>query len=158
MKIIKYTTRLNEDKEVLLVREAVSEFPCDKFDDPAKVTNMINAIYNANRLTEEFVWMIALDTKCKSKGIFEISHGSSDCSIMNPREIFTKLCLCGARNFILIHNHPSGECCPSPHDINITDRIQKCGMLMDIQLLDHIIVGDEYFSFEENNLIKPIRE
>ena len=61
-----------------------------------------------------------------------------------------RLCLCGASSFMLIHNHPSGECTPSNEDIQITKRLEECGKLMNIELIDHIIIGDGYFSFKEN--------
>ena len=112
---------------------------------------MINTIYNASVLTEEYMWMIALDTKCNPIGIFEISHGTVNASLISPREIFMRLCLCGATNFVLIHNHPSGDITPSKEDINVTTQMKEAGKLMNINLLDHIIVGDIYYSFRENN-------
>ena len=55
---------------------------------------------------------------------------------------------------ILVHNHPSGNLTPSQSDVHITKKIKKAGELMDIQLLDHLIVGDnDYFSFSDEGMI-----
>lgn len=62
-----------------------------------------------------------------------------------------KLCLCGAYGFVLVHNHPSGNCCPSKEDREVTEKMKQCGELMNINLVDHIIVGNGYYSFKENN-------
>lgn len=152
MRIIKYTTHLNEDRKPKLVKEKVINYPeiCS-LNSPQKITDMINVIYNATVLTEEHMWLIALDTKCAPIGIFEISHGLLNATLISPRELFMKLCLCGAYGFVLVHNHPSGNCYPSKEDKEITERMKQCGELMNINLVDHIIVGDGYYSFKENN-------
>ena len=152
MRIIKYTTHLDNDRKPILIKENSSNYPnvC-RLDSPQKITDMINTIYNASVLTEEYMWMIALDTKCNPIGIFEISHGTVNASLISPREIFMRLCLCGATNFVLIHNHPSGDITPSKEDINVTTQMKEAGKLMNINLLDHIIIGDIYYSFRENN-------
>lgn len=151
MRIIKYTTHLNADKKPILIKENANNYPgVSNLDSPKKITDMIITIYNANILTEEYVWMIGFDSRFKPIGIFEISHGIMDASLVSPREIFMRLTLCGAAQFVLIHNHPSGESNPSAEDIQITKRIKQCGELMNIKLADHIIIGDNYYSFKEN--------
>lgn len=150
MRIIKYTTKLDENKLNVLVKEKVCNYPGIKeLNSPQKIVTMMEMIYDAIHLPEEYLWMLALDTKCKMIGIFEISHGTVDSSIISPREIFIKACLCGAVNIVLVHNHPSGTSTPSTFDIEATKRILQCGELMNISLLDHIIIGEEYFSFKE---------
>lgn len=64
-----------------------------------------------------------------------------------------KALLCGAVSIIVVHNHPSGDAAPSKEDINVTKRIKKAGEVIGIGLLDHIIIGDGYYSFLENDLI-----
>ena len=151
MRIIKYTTHMGTDRIPTLVKENASNYPniC-RLDSPQKIADTINMLYNASVLTEEYMWMIALDMKCNPIGIFEISHGTVNASLVSPREIYMRLCLCGAANFVLIHNHPSGDCSPSKEDINVTMQMKDTGKLMNINLLDHIILGDNYYSFREN--------
>lgn len=151
MRIRKYTTCFDDDKKVVLVKESSNNYPSfSRLNNPEIVVDFMNYAYNAKNLTEEHMWLIALDVKCKPSGIFEISHGTVNGTVTSPREIFMRLCLCGASSFMLIHNHPSGECAPSNEDVCITKRIKECGKLMNIELIDHIIIGDGYFSFKEN--------
>lgn len=68
-------------------------------------------------------------------------------------EIFIRLLLVGASNFVIAHNHPSGDCTLSKEDINLTKRIKYCADIMGIPLLDHIIIGEGYNSFHQNGLL-----
>ena len=108
--------------------------------------------FRLNKQSEEYVYMIALNTKCRPLGIFEVSHGAVNSSICNPREIFIKALLCGASGIILAHNHPSGDPTPSKEDERVYKRIKDAGNIIGIELLDNIIVGNGYFSFRENNM------
>lgn len=154
MRIINYTMHLDSDRKNILVKENSRNYPeISRLDNPHIISDIMNAEYNASVLPEEYMWMIALDNKNKAIGIFEISHGLVNATLISPREIFTRLCLCGATNFVLVHNHPSGDCSPSKEDIQITERVKQCGELMNIRLIDHIIVGEGYYSFNENKRI-----
>jgi len=64
-----------------------------------------------------------------------------------------KLLLCGASKFFLVHNHPSQDPSPSQNDHAVTKRIKECGLLLGVNLVDHIIVGNDYFSFFENGAL-----
>ena len=69
--------------------------------------------------------------------------GTIDQACVSPAEILRTALLTGARSIILMHQHPSGECRPSEEDIKMTQRLAMAADLMGIQLLDHIIVGDD---------------
>jgi DNA repair protein RadC len=114
---------------------------------------MMNNVFDMQNLAEEHLYMIACDSKQKVLGVFEISHGSVNASIVSPREIFIRALLCGAVNIVITHNHPSGNSQPSKEDLQVTKRIAEVGKLMGINLLDHIIIGDNCFSFNENGLM-----
>lgn len=159
MRIIKYSTELDVDRKNILVKEDSTNCPqINRLDSPAKVMDILNYLYNASAKAEEYVWLIALDRKCNPIGIFEVSHGTVSSSFISPREIFVRLCLCGACSCILAHNHPSGDSSPSKEDIEVTSKIQEAGKLMDISLMDHIIIGNGYYSFRENcNVINVAR-
>ena len=94
--------------------------------------------------------MIALDSKQKPLGVFEISHGIVNMTICNPREIFIKALLCGASGIVIAHNHPSGDTTPLKEDIESYNCLKEAGRLIGINVLDSIIVGDSYYSFMEN--------
>nr|WP_313120027.1 JAB domain-containing protein [Proteiniclasticum ruminis] len=69
---------------------------------------------------------------------------------MHPREVFKAAVLSNAASIILFHNHPSGDPAPSSEDQTATERIRDCGRLMGIDLLDHIIIGENtYYSMRE---------
>lgn len=103
-----------------------------------------------NKQTEEYLYMLALNTKGKPLGVFEISHGTVDSTFCNPREIFIKALLCGASGIVIVHNHPSGNTMPSKQDIESYDRLKEAGKLIGINVLDSVIVGESYYSFAEN--------
>lgn len=154
MRITKYSTLLNEDKTPCIIKESSKNYPSiQNLDNPAKIFSAINEIYDARKQTEEHMWMIALTIKCRPIGFFEILHGTVNSGIISPREIFMRLCLCGAVNFVLIHNHPSGDPNPSIEDIQTTKRIKDCANLMNIPLTDHIIIGNCYYSFFEEGVL-----
>lgn len=108
--------------------------------------------FRLNKQAEEYVYMIALNTKCKPLGVFEISHGAIDQSICNPREIFIKALLCGATGIILEYNHPSGDTTPSKNDMEVYQRIKEAGKIIGVNLLDNLVIGNGYYSFTENGI------
>jgi DNA repair protein RadC len=74
-----------------------------------------------------------------------VSIGTLDSSLVHPREVFKDAILASAAAIIVVHNHPSGDPSPSAEDRRITTRLQECGTLLGIELLDHIILGDNRF-------------
>ena len=107
---------------------------------------------------EEHVVCLMLDMKNKPVGIQTISIGSLNSSIIAVREVFKAAVMCNAAAIILCHNHPSGDPTPSPEDVSITRKIHEAGQLLDIELLDHIVLGYPGFvSLRERNLgFQPI--
>jgi len=83
-----------------------------------------------------------------------LSKGTVNASLASPRDIFIEALRYRAVSLILVHNHPSGDPEPSPQDIQLTKKIQEAGRLIDIQVLDHIIIGDNSFvSLRERRLL-----
>lgn len=103
---------------------------------------------------KEYFKIILLDTKNNIKKVSEISVGSLNSSIVHPREVFSEAVVNSASSIILVHNHPSGESEPSHEDINLTNRLDECGKILGIKVLDHIIIGDGvFYSFKEEGLL-----
>ena len=103
---------------------------------------------------KEHFKIMLLDTKNNVRKVSEISVGSLNSSIVHPREVFKEAVINSCSSIILVHNHPSGESEPSHEDIVLTNRLDECGKIMGIKVLDHIIIGDGiYFSFKEEGLI-----
>ena len=80
--------------------------------------------------------------------------GSLNSALVHPREIFKHAVIHSAASIIIVHNHPSGDPTPSKNDIDVTKVIHKNSLMMDIELMDHIIIGrNKYFSFKEKGII-----
>jgi len=151
MRITLYNTYLNEDSRCNLVKERSCNY--NKVDDlskPELVCKMMCDVFNQDKKTEEYAYMICLNTACRPIGIFEISHGTVNTSLMSTREIFQKALMCNAVYIITTHNHPSGVCKPSRVDDKTTEKIKEAAKLMEIGFLDHIIIGKNcYYSYRE---------
>lgn len=154
MRINKYTTHKGEENLPCLVKEFSCNYTTEKnLNTPQKIVNMLNDVFKLNKQTEENLYMLCLDAKCNLQGIFEVSRGTVNTSVASPREIYMKALLCGATHIVITHNHPSGDTTPSLEDVNVTRRIKEVGQLLNLKLLDHIIIGDDYYSFKENENI-----
>lgn len=106
-------------------------------------------------LKREKLMALMLDSACKFIKVYEVSVGTVNSSLASPREIFIEALNAEAVNIILIHNHPSGNPAPSRDDMQITINLQKAGEIIGINIIDHIIIGDnKYISFKEKGLIK----
>jgi DNA repair protein RadC len=106
-----------------------------------------------DRPVEQF-GIVLLDTKHRVLRTTVLSVGTLDASIVHPREIFREAAAGGAAALVLFHNHPSGDPEPSREDRVLTERLMAAGILMGIDVLDHIILGDgRYFSFREKGTL-----
>jgi DNA repair protein RadC len=104
--------------------------------------------------------ILNLKTNGKPINLHICSVGTLDAAMINPREAFKAIILSNAASFICIHNHPSGNCEPSQDDIAVTERMVKCGELMGIKMLDHIIIAaetGEQASFLRKGLLDGMR-
>lgn len=130
-----------------------------KFDSPEKIQELFcKKPFFLNKRTEESFFVVGFNAKNVPLGVFEISRGTLNASLVAPREIFKKVILLNALSIALIHNHPSGDLTPSKEDFAVTKKIKKGCDILDIKLLDHIIIpGDgflgsyskSYYSFRE---------
>ena len=104
--------------------------------------------------------ILNLKTNGKPINLHICSVGTLDAAMINPREAFKAIILSNAAAFICIHNHPSGNCEPSQADIAVTERMVRCGELMGIKMLDHIIIAaetGEQASFLRKGLLDGMR-
>ncbi|MEE9145791.1 MAG: JAB domain-containing protein [Candidatus Tectomicrobia bacterium] len=102
---------------------------------------------------EHFI-VLLLDRKNNVTGINTVAIGSLSATVVHPREVFTPAILDKAAAIILAHNHPSGDPAPSPEDKAMTRKLVEAGKILGIQVLDHIIVGDERaYSFADEGCL-----
>ena len=128
---------------VALVREGSCLSEQKTIRTPEDVFAIIGQEYENSVV--ETAMMLALDTKNKVIGVFNISTGSLNASIIHPRDVFQRAILSNAASVILVHNHPSGDPTPSPEDIDLTRKLVEAGRVMDIAALDHVVVGEGRF-------------
>jgi len=103
---------------------------------------------------KEVFKVLLLDTKNRLIKIETVSSGILDASLVHPREVFYPAIQEMASSVILVHNHPSGNIIPSAQDIEITKTIIEAGKIMNIEVIDHIIIGEgKFLSLKEKKII-----
>ncbi len=105
-------------------------------------------------LKQEVLKVLLLDTKNRVEHTETVFVGTLNCSVIHPREIFRLAIRQSACAIIVVHNHPSGTTSPSEEDIRATKQIVEAGKHIQIEVLDHVIVGREgFFSMKEEGLL-----
>ena len=138
----------------------VREDPAEVLNQPHLVAGYIRDAF-ADHPDQEQLWLISLDRKNRPKGRTLISLGTATGSLVHPREVFRPAIIAGASAIILCHNHPSGDPSPSGADMQITRKIREAGQCIDIEMVDHVIIGDKladpaglgYYSFRNAGLL-----
>lgn len=99
---------------------------------------------------QEIFLCLYMNTKGRIIGVQEIGRGSLDAVIASPRLIVRSALLVDAASIIVAHNHPSGDPHPSPQDIELTRKLRDAAKLLEIELVDHLIIGEtEWRSLKE---------
>lgn len=146
---------MNTIYEVVRVKQDVkkTELPLVKIQSPSDAVALVNEyIMDEDR---EILLVVVLNTKNCVTAIHRCHMGTLNASLASPRDVFKTALMNNAAALILAHNHPSGDVAPSPEDLKLTNLMVEAGQLLQIEILDHIIVGwkDGYYSFKENALI-----
>lgn len=132
-KIKRYSIKLTKEHPRLYKTNMFS------IDDYSTVLQMF--AQNFKDLDREIFSMIMLDENKKIIGINDISIGSLNSTTVHPREIFKVALAANAKYIILGHNHPSGDLTPSKYDIAISNKMRKCGNVLDVQIINSLILG-----------------
>lgn len=112
-------------------------------NSPEDAATMV--LYEMGALESEHLRVLLLDTRNKLIKIVEIYRGSLNSSFIRIGEIFRYAIRTNAASLIVVHNHPSGDPTPSPEDVAVTREIVAAGKLLDIEVLDHLIIGKNNF-------------
>lgn len=140
---------LKEILERLLKADKNERIIINKPNDIAKIL-----IPRYRYATQENFIIVLLNTKNEIISINDISTGSLNSSIAEPREVFREVLKYPTSSVILAHNHPSGNPNPSVEDIKITKKLVNAGKILGIDVLDHIIIGDnEFRSLKQDRII-----
>ena len=138
-----------------LVKEESHKYEVEtRISCPKNIYEVLTKVCRIQCNAEEVFILITLNTKNIVTGYFEVHRGTINTSLVHPREVFKRALLNNASNIMVAHNHPSGDPNPSKEDIQITERLKEAGNLLGINLLDHIIVGDDkYISLKEKGVL-----
>lgn len=105
-------------------------------------------------LKREHLVLVMLDNRCRLIRDKVMSVGTSTGSMVSVREIFKEALDSRAASIVILHNHPSGNPSPSREDMKVTKNIMEAGRIIGVELLDHIVIGDNsYFSFKQMQYI-----
>lgn len=137
---------------IRMVRESSVLYKNRKISSPSDAFDLLKEFLEGS--DREQLLVCSLDTKNQPNTINICSIGTINSSLVHPREIFKTAILSNAASIIVAHNHPSNDANPSTEDINITIRLKECGKLLGIDLLDHIIIGeDKFISLKEKGIL-----
>ena len=118
---------------------------------PADVANLL--MLEMGLLEQEHLRTVLLDTKNFVIRVANIYVGSLNSAAVRIGEVFREAIRANSASLIVVHNHPSGDPTPSPEDVRVTEMLVEAGRLMDIEVLDHLIIGrNRYISLKEQRL------
>ena len=133
----------------LKLQEPTDERPA--INSPADAAVLV--MNEMSLLQQEYLKVILLNQRNHVLDIVEIYHGSVNSSQVRIAEVFKPAIQRMAPAIICLHNHPSGDCTPSPDDVAVTRAMVQAGKLLDTQLLDHLIIGNgKFVSLKERGL------
>jgi DNA repair protein RadC len=136
-----------------LGRRLNSESPEERpsINSPADAAALVQ--YEMSALEQEHLRVILLDRRNRVLEIVEIYKGSVNSSQLRVGEVFKDAIRINASALVVVHNHPSGDPTPSPDDVAVTRAIVQAGKLLDVEVLDHLVVGvGKYVSLKERGL------
>ncbi len=143
--------------ELKIEYKLVSEDSNINANDSNKIYNYIKPFFEEYPIQEQ-MRIILLDNKLNILGQTMVSLGTKNSTLADPSEIFRAAIVANAAGLIISHNHPSGDPTPSANDIKFTKNIRDAAKILNIELFDHLIIGDEsrqdkLYSFQENGFI-----
>jgi DNA repair protein RadC len=127
--------------------------PDERFQvrSPADAANLLMGEMSV--LEQEHLRVMLLDTRNRVLAVTTIYVGSLNTSVIRVNELFREAIRRNAAAIIVVHNHPSGDPAPSPEDVSVTRTILAAGKTLDIEVLDHLIIGNQRFvSMKERGL------
>jgi DNA repair protein RadC len=121
---------------------------------PADAANLLLA--EMSLLEQEHMRVVLLDTRNRVIDAPTIYKGNLNTAIVRMGELFREAIRQNCASIIVVHNHPSGDPSPSPEDVRVTEEMVKAGQLLDIEVLDHLVIGGQKFvSLKERGLGFP---
>lgn len=128
--------------EIVRVKQVVAESQIEN--------NIVRSPEDGAELAYEFIgedasevlFVMCLNTKNRVIAVHRCHVGSLSASIVHSRDVFRSAIMNNSASVMIAHQHPSGDPMPSQEDINITDRLNRAGQILGIQLLDSLVIGE----------------
>ena len=136
-----------------LARRLLSAAPAERpqVKSPADAANLV--MHEMGILEQEELRTVLLDTKNHVLKVHGVYKGSLNTAVVRVCELFREAVRLNAAALILVHNHPSGDPTPSPEDVQVTRQVVEAGKLLDINVLDHLVIGQQrWVSLKERGL------
>ncbi len=139
--------------ELMMVKEESVDYMGENISQ-IKDANSINKMFGwLRQKPTEHCYTLYLSTQNQPIGYYLVSKGTVDKTMFSPAEMLKPALLCNAVSMIVVHNHPSGNIEPSINDIKLTTQLYDACKLMEIKLLDHVIIGEGFYSFMKEGKI-----
>ena len=126
--------------EASIAYNIVHQGAVEPLNTPEKIVDYLRDAFE-RQPTVETLWLICLNRKNRPIGRTLITSGTLTGSLVHPREVFKVAVLSSAAAIVVAHNHPGGDPAPSSADLQVTRRLHEAATAMDIELIDHVIVG-----------------
>src|SRR6266536_3311674 len=134
-----------------LIKTLITPDSRTQIKSPADVAGLL--LFELSYLDQEQLRTVLLDTKNRVQCIPTIYQGSLNASMVRVGELFRAALQWNSAALIIVHNHPSGDPTPSPEDVLITHQIVEAGKLLDVEVLDHLVIGQgKFVSMRERGL------
>jgi len=134
-----------------LLRAMLHPNPRDQIKSPTDAAGLL--MLEMSALDQEHLRTVLLDTKNRVQAITTVYVGSVNSAMIRVGEVFKAALAWNSAALIVVHNHPSGDPTPSPEDVLMTHQIVAAGKLLDIEVLDHLVIGQgRYCSMRERGL------
>jgi DNA repair protein RadC len=138
----------------------VQEGPQEVLSTPEKIVQYMAGAFDEAPVSEMF-YVVCLSRKNRPLGRHRVTVGTATAALAHPREVFRVAILANACAIVCVHNHPSGDPAPSSADMQITRLLKDASKTVEIDLLDHIIIGQKdddplgagFYSFRTAGLI-----
>jgi DNA repair protein RadC len=130
--------------QVEVVRHAIAEAAPFRVERPAAAVELFRE--DAERMTQESLWVMTLDGRNGLMGIERVYTGTATGTSVRIGELFRYAVSAGGVGIVLVHNHPSGDPEPSDEDVRLTSEVIAAAQLLDIQVLDHLVVAADKFT------------
>ena len=137
-----------------MVKERNFDYNSKTITSAQDIVKCINKYEQLEKATEEHTILICLNTKNQIIAYTELAIGGINYCNLDIKSIFKTILLSNSSKFVLVHKHPSGDTTPSKNDIEVTKQILNSSKILNIEFLDHLVIGDN----EYQSIMKDLKE